>query len=49
MCYSGRVFIPIFSLISLFGKGFLNYSLSRKSNTNKNQKKRTKEVGSKKV
>ena len=48
MNYTGRVFILVFSLISLFDKGFLNYSLSRKSNTNKNQKKRTKELALKK-
>ena len=40
MYYSGRVFILIFSLISLFDKGCLNYSLSRKSNINKKIKKK---------
>ncbi len=50
MYYPGRVFILIFSVISLFDKGYVNCSLSRKSNINKkNQKKRTKEIGSKKV
>ena len=40
MCYPGRVFILIFGLISLFDKGCLNYSLSRKFNINKKIKKK---------
>ena len=40
MNYPGRVFILVFSLISLFDKGCLNYSLSRKSNINKKIKKK---------
>jgi hypothetical protein len=39
MNYPGRVFILVFSLISLFDKGCLNYSLSRKSNINKKEPK----------
>ena len=49
MNYPGRVFILVFSLISLFDKVYFNYSLSRKSIINKKSKKRTKEIGSKKV
>ena len=37
MDYPGRVFILVFSLISLFDKGCLNYSSSRKSNINKKE------------
>ena len=40
MNYFGRVFILVSSLISLFDKGCLNYSLSRKSNINKKIKKK---------
>ena len=47
MCYPGRVFILIFSLISLFDKGCLNYSyLENLISIKKNQKKRAKEIGS---
>ena len=50
MCYPGRVFILIFSLISLFDKGCLNYSyLENLISIKKIKKKEPKKLALKKL